>query len=88
MFFVFLAHSPGSVIVAGYAAVTLKVQALRPKVVPPIFRDRSLLCRLDAGGVFQDGPKTPNRTKWPSRLRAHFQTYIFLQFSVVFGFTG
>ena len=69
---------PVSGIVAGYGEVILKVRALRPKVEPPIFRDRTILCGLDAGGVFQDGPKTPNRPKWPSRLDgAHIFKHIY-----------
>jgi len=57
---------------------------------PSFSRHRSLLCGLGAGGVFQDGPKTPNRPKWPSRLDG---THIFkhmcvcsvLQFSAIRG---
>ena len=77
--------SPALVIAAGYAAKIPKFRVKRPKIEPPIFRDRSLLCRLDAGGVFQDGPKTPNRPKWPSRLDgAH--TFKHMCFSVFCSF--
>ena len=76
--FVALSGSPASGIVAGYAAKIPKFPVKRPKVEPPIFRDRNLLCRLDAGGVFQDGPKTPNPPKWPSRLDgAHIFKHIY-----------
>ena len=66
--FVYVSVSPASQIAAGYWAKIPRFRVKRPKVEPPIFRDRSPLCRLDAGGVFQDGPKTQNRPKWPSRL--------------------
>ena len=35
--------SPVSGIVAGQAEVILEIRALRPKIEPPIFRDRSLI---------------------------------------------
>ena len=78
MLFVGFSPPPASGIVAGYAAVILKVRALRPKVEPPIFRDRTILCGLDAGGDFQDGLKTPNLPKWRSRLDgAHIFKHIY-----------
>ncbi len=45
--FVGLSPSPASVIATGYAAQIQRFRVKRPKVEPPIFRDRSLLCGLD-----------------------------------------
>ena len=55
-------------------------------IEPPIFRDRSLLCGLDAGGSV---PRRPGNAKsaqmtFSPRLRACFQICVFLQLFVVF----